>query len=189
MADAEQGTAWQQACERQDQVLGLLKQEHRQLTDTLLRLVHPLLAWGLLDGHASSKRGGIGDAHDAVDRKLAAALSCVIDVVADARIPQATEHLVFKAAAHQCLRDVEDEIAAEVEAEQRLGRNLLHILDEVPVDDGIHLRMRASIDKLMDRVQFWREHPGDAYDGEHVADVLMPIITQLLEHRQQEVGR
>jgi hypothetical protein len=48
--------------------------------------------------------------------------------------------------------------------------------------------MRANIRNLMDRVRFWREHPGEAYDGQQVADVLMPIITQLLEHEPPAAG-
>ena len=92
------------------------------------------------------------------------------------------------AAAGEELRDVEEQIADEVAMERRLGSTLLHILDEVPVDEGSHRQMCASIDKLMDRVQFWREHPGEAYEGQEVADVLMPIITQLLEHCPPAAG-
>ena len=92
------------------------------------------------------------------------------------------------AAAGEELLDVEEQIADEVAMGRRLGRSLLHILDEVPVDEGCHRRMRANIRNLMDRVRFWREHPGEAYDGQQVADVLMPIITQLLEHELPAAG-
>jgi hypothetical protein len=69
-------------------------------------------------------------------------------------------------------------------AADRMGNAIIHLLDGVPVDDGCHRQMRSSIDNLMDRVQFWREHPGEAYEGQGVADALMPIITQLVEYAQ-----
>lgn len=77
-----------------------------------------------------------------------------------------------------------DRMMDQLERDQtanRMGAAIIHILDVVPMDEGCHRRMRANIDRLMDRVQFWAEHPGEAYEGQEVADALMPIITQLLE--------
>ena len=66
--------------------------------------------------------------------------------------------------------------------------NLLHILDEVPVDEGSHRRLRSNLERLMHRMVYWRDYPDTACDGDHVADVLMPIITQLLKHEQTSTG-
>jgi hypothetical protein len=71
----------------------------------------------------------------------------------------------------------------------RISMRLRHILHELPVDEGAHRQLRASIDQLRDRAKWWAEHPGEAYDADQLIDVLLPIIRQLLEHNLPERER
>ena len=151
----------------------LLRGDH-DLVGLLLGLNGTLRSWVEFDSLSVSRRHGKLAQHLEVQGQLTDAVCDLVD------------HLTTQAAAHDALRDMEKEVA---HLPVTMHSNLLHILDREPVDEGCHRQMRDSIDTLMERVQFWREHPGEAYDGQQVADVLMPIITQLLEHEQQEVAR
>lgn len=208
------------------QVADLLQRRDERLTERLIALMGPLLAWGMQDDR----------------RKLATPLCDVMEVLEDScthtSAVQVTEQIMaelraetraYKSLAKLRLKRLRSSIEAwwaqdHADDEQRqimhivvdllllcqhlgiTGRpsvakrdkthllftihgNLVHILDDMPVDAACHRQMRASIRRLMDRVQFWHQHPGDAYDGHNVADVLMPIITQLLEQEQGEVAR
>jgi hypothetical protein len=116
-----------------DTVLRLLKHEDDQVRDRLLALMHPLLAWGMLDEHDTSERGGIGPAHAFIDNRLAAALCAVVD--------ELTQHTITTSAGK--LADlIQAEVASETVAYRshakvrlmRLQSCIQGWLDDVPED-------------------------------------------------------